>query len=82
MAGNSRLANALRKTREARGQTQEQVGEELGTTKPNISRWETGETVPEPPFYDALERYLGVSRGVFSEWLREAHAIRWGRTHE
>jgi transcriptional regulator with XRE-family HTH domain len=54
--------NALARFRKAKGLTQSQVSELLGTTKATVSRWETDKRRPDPAMAIAIERKLGIPR--------------------
>ncbi len=47
--------------RERRGWTQEEVAKQIGTTAPNVSRWERGETRPGAYFRQHLSTLFGKS---------------------
>jgi len=47
--------------RESRGWTQEEVAKQIGTTAPNVSRWERGETRPGAYFRQHLSTLFGKS---------------------
>ncbi len=47
--------------RESRGWTQEEVAKQIGTTAPNVSRWERGETRPGAYFRQRLSTLFGKS---------------------
>ena len=51
----------LRTLRERRGLTQEQLAERLLVTRQAVSRWETGETQPNPETLKLLSREFDVS---------------------
>jgi len=56
----SRVASfRLKQERERHGWTQNQVAENVGTTQTNVSRWETGETVPGPYYRQKLGQLFG-----------------------
>jgi transcriptional regulator with XRE-family HTH domain len=54
--------NALSKFREAKGLTQEQIAELLGTTKATVSRWESDKRRPDPAMAIEIESKLGIPR--------------------
>lgn len=43
----SSLGNSLYSARKSKGLTQEEVAEKLGVSRQTISKWETGETLPD-----------------------------------
>ena len=51
----------LRQLRQARGWTQQDVAERLGTSRSLVSRWERGETVPRARTQQRLAILFGVS---------------------
>src|SRR5947209_17467384 len=51
----------LRQERERRGWTQSEVAERIGSTRVNISRWETGIVVPGPYYRQRLSDSFGKS---------------------
>ena len=53
--------DVLRTLRERRGLTQEQLAERLLVTRQAVSRWETGETQPNPETLKLLSREFDVS---------------------
>ena len=48
------VADAIKALREARGLTQEQLGELLGVTRQAVSKWESGQTTPDAATIAAL----------------------------
>lgn len=54
-------AAVLRELRERDGMTQEKLAEELCVTRQAVSRWETGETVPNVDTLKLLSRQFDVS---------------------
>jgi len=48
------VGHNLRAAREARGMTQKQVGDELGVTNRDVSRWENGKVEPGPMYRQML----------------------------
>jgi tetratricopeptide (TPR) repeat protein len=59
---NSRQPNArLKRERERRGWTQNELAERLKTTQVNVSRWEQGVTTPGPYFRQQLAKLFGKS---------------------
>ncbi len=51
----------LKSLRESRGLTQSQLAERVMVTRQAVSRWETGETQPNPETLKLLSRELNVS---------------------
>jgi eukaryotic-like serine/threonine-protein kinase len=51
----------LRRERELHSWSQEQVAEKLGTTAPNVSRWERGKTFPDTYYRQKLCELFGKS---------------------
>lgn len=49
------------KRRKSLGLTQEDLGHKLGVTNKAVSKWETGETMPDLIMIESLARVLGVS---------------------
>lgn len=54
-------ADVLRELRERDGMTQEKLAEELCVTRQAVSRWETGETVPNVDTLKLLSKQFDVS---------------------
>ena len=64
------FARRLRRERELRSWSQEQLAERIGTTAPNVGRWERGQTLPGPHFRQQLCTIFDVSAedlGLFQE---------------
>ena len=55
------FASRLRQERERRAWAQSEVAERIGTTQVNVSRWENGNTVPNPYFRQRLSELFGKS---------------------
>src|SRR5260370_15916721 len=51
----------LRRERELHSWPQEQVAEKIGTTSPNVSRWERGKTFPDTYYRQKLCKLFGRS---------------------
>jgi len=49
----------LRKRREARGLTQDQLAKKVGTTRVSINKWENGVSTPLPIYRERLNRMFG-----------------------
>lgn len=47
--------------RRQRGLSQEQLAEALGVSRQSISKWESGQTMPEPEKLVAISNYFGAS---------------------
>lgn len=56
-----RLNTRLKREREQRGWTQNELAERVGSTQVNVSRWEHGDTVPGPYFRQKLAELFGKS---------------------
>lgn len=54
-------ARQLKHERELRSWSQEQVAEKIGTTAPNVSRWERGKTFPDTYYRQKLCELFGKS---------------------
>jgi transcriptional regulator with XRE-family HTH domain/DNA polymerase III delta prime subunit len=54
-------AKRVRRERELHSWSQEQVAEKLGTTAPNVSRWERGKTFPDTYYRQKLCELFGKS---------------------
>ena len=54
-------ARRLRRERELHSWSQEQVAEKMGTTAPNVSRWERGKTIPDTYYRQKLCQLFGKS---------------------
>lgn len=61
MSIEKKLAGNLLQAREARGKTQKEVSKETGITEVSISRYETGERVPNALILYRLAKCYGVS---------------------
>lgn len=55
------LSKNIQRCRKERGLTQEAVAQKLGVTFQAVSKWETGQTMPDPVLLPELSRLLGVS---------------------
>lgn len=64
----------LATAREAQGMTQRQVGEAIGTTGPDVSRWENGRVEPGPFYRQKLADLFfdGDVSALYREPDREA----------
>src|SRR5437870_12676447 len=55
------VVSRLKQERELRAWTQSELAERIGTTQVNVSRWETGITVPGPYYRQRLGELFGKS---------------------
>ena len=55
------VKDILRNLRERNNLTQEQMAERVNVTRQAVSRWETGETQPNPEMLKVLSRKFDVS---------------------
>lgn len=55
------IISRLRRAREQQAWTQSEVAERIGTTQINVSRWETGLTMPSPYYRHKLGELFGKS---------------------
>ena len=53
--------DVILKLREAKGISQEELAKELFVTRQAVSRWETGETIPNTETLKLLSKYFNVS---------------------
>lgn len=51
----------IKKLREAKNMTQQQLAEEIGVTAKAVSKWETAKGLPDISLIESLSRALGVS---------------------
>ena len=56
-----KLDEKLQQLRKQNGHSQEQLAEELGIARQTVSKWETGQAVPELPALIALSNLYGIS---------------------
>lgn len=71
-AGSKRLGKAIYDHRlVVLGQTREQVGATLGTSKTTVGRWEDAVVLPEPKMVPALSAWLGVTAREMGALLRD-----------
>lgn len=61
------MKNPIISLREAIGLTQEQFAKRLGRTQSTVSRWESGEQMPDGVALKDLQR-LGLNAGAFLAW--------------
>lgn len=55
------LSDQISALRRAKGLSQEQLAEQVGVSRQAVSKWETGQAIPELPKLLALSACLGVS---------------------
>ena len=58
------IGKNIKKHRQARGMTQDQLAEKLNVTRQAVSSWETGKTQPDIGTLTALAEHLGISMEV------------------
>ena len=82
---NNEFGRALRRDRQLREMTQDQLGEMLGTTQQNIGSWERGRTSPRKEHLDKLLEIFGPDSqiaGVAAQGPLEANEApvitNWG----
>ena len=73
------LSHALREERVRRGHSQAQAADEIGTSQPNVGRWESGQSIPDPPWYEPLMRYLSVDRATLGLYLLRSNELKHQR---
>lgn len=56
--------------------TQEQLAEQLGTSKASVSRWETGERKPEPEELLNIAKKTGIAPGALRPDLARIFQMR------
>ena len=61
MNQNERIGKRIREARQAKGLSQEQLGEKLGVSFQAVSTWETGRFIPDSDHLPALSRELDLS---------------------
>lgn len=61
------VGDMIRKYRKAKGYSQEQLARKLGITQGAVSQWESGKTMPEGAYVQALSVALDVPVGVLFE---------------
>src|SRR5579863_10305659 len=75
----SRLPNSrLLYERELRGWSQEDLAEQIGTTQKIVSRWERGESMPQPYYRQKLCKLFGKNAaelGFLNEPSSEDYAL-------
>jgi transcriptional regulator with XRE-family HTH domain len=83
-ARHRRLIVELRRLREERGLTREQVAERIGTSETSVFRYEKGETRPQPAVVAAMLDLYGAGsaeRGELLEMARDARKRGWWHRH-
>lgn len=60
--------------------TQEQLAEQLGTSKVSVSRWETGERKPEPDLLPGISAKTGIPAADLRPDLAELFTARRTRS--
>lgn len=63
------LGITIRKAREDKGMSQEQLAEELGVSRQAVSKWEMGQSIPTLRNLEGLEAALDLSAGTLSDIL-------------
>ena len=59
--GKITLARTIAEKRHERGITQEQLAEFIGVTKASVSKWETGQSLPDLALLPGLAAYFNIS---------------------
>lgn len=77
------LADAIRRERLRRDQTQDEASAEIGTSQQTFGKWENGVTRPNDEIMPALARWLGMTvervedlRGLMTKDPRERELMR------
>ena len=73
------LGSLICSRRKARGLTQEQLAEAVGVARQTVSKWETGETVPDAESLGKLASVLGfsVDRALGLEPEEDEDGMEW-----
>ena len=73
------LGRLICSRRKARGLTQEQLAEAVGVARQTVSKWETGETVPDAESLGKLASVLGfsVDRALGLEPEEDEDGMEW-----
>ncbi len=58
---NQQFVKNLRRLRQEKGQTQEQLAQALGVSAQSVSRWECGNTLPDVMLLPAIARFYGIT---------------------
>lgn len=61
------IGENVKKIREAKDMTQQELADRVHTSVPTICRLEVGTKIPSVPLLVAIAKALGVSAGVFFE---------------
>ena len=83
-ARHRRLIVELRRLREERGLSREQVAERIGTSETSVFRYEKGETRPQPAVVASMLDVYGAAAGERDELLemaRDARKRGWWHRH-
>ena len=70
---NNDFGRALRRDRQLREMTQDQLGEMLGTTQQNVGSWERGRTSPRKELLDKLLEIFGPDSQIAKDHSKK----RW-----
>ena len=73
------LAMALRAEVERRGITQAEAAKEIGVSESVLSRWITQDAIPDPPTFEGLLRFLGLTRPELGDLFLGSAIARYGR---
>ena len=76
----TKLSDNIKRLRAERGYTLEELGKKIGTSKQNVSRYESG-SIPQIPYekISALAKVFGVTPGYLMGWednLESSNASR------
>ena len=63
----------LKKERLKRALSQQELAEEIGTTPPNVSRWERGLTFPTPYYRQKLCKFFDIEPQVLFQEITTSH---------
>ncbi|WP_290146241.1 helix-turn-helix domain-containing protein, partial [uncultured Dubosiella sp.] len=55
------IGNVIKKYRENKGMTQEEMAARLGVTAPAVNKWERGKTLPDVALLAPIARLLGIT---------------------
>ena len=72
------LKDNIRRLREEKGMTQEQLANALGVTRPAVTQWESGWSQPKISTIKEMAELFGVSINAIIEGGRQADAIAKG----
>ena len=62
-----KIARSIRKARREKHITREQLAVRLNCSAATIGRWERGERIPLPVFWDKLKKELGINLNKWEE---------------